>query len=235
MPVTTQPDRRQSKRLATSLRPFEIKSVDTAAHTFEGLAATWDLDLGGDVIHKGAFAKTLTFWREKGFSIPLIDLHNYGSINDVLGSMIDAEEQDAGLWAKFEVDDGADGQKLLRHIERKRLNGLSIGYEPVAPEFDDAGIRHLREVKLAEVSPVIWPMNPGAVFDPSSVKGYVPELTDDVIGELRAALDAEATARAEKANPMLSEEKADLLRARLLSIRLRSLSRTAGEYTRNTH
>lgn len=235
MTTALQPERRNAndrrRQIKTALRPFEIKEVDSEGRTFEGLAAAWTLDLGGDVIHPGSFAKTLTYWREKGFSIPLINQHSYyNGIHDVLGSMTDAKENDDGLWAKFEVDDGDDGAKLMRHIERKRLNGLSIGYQPVEAEIDKDGIRHLREVRLMEVSAVIWPMNQDAVIDASSVKSLVTEMSDEEIKESLEALDAEAKARAEKANPRIPQEKADLLRARLISIRLRPLlSRTSGQ------
>lgn len=217
-------DRRRGNRVKTALRPFEIKSIDTSARTFQGLAAAWSLDLGGDVIHKGAFKKTLAYWREKGFAIPLLNQHShYNGIHDVLGSMLEADETDEGLLSEFEVDDGPDGQKLLRHIERKRLNGLSIGYEVVEAETDSDGIRHLHEVKLMEVSAVIWPMNTDAVIDASSVKSLITEMSDDVLCELTDALRAEATARQQAANPPISQEKADQLRARLLSLRLRPL------------
>lgn len=224
-------DRRRMNRVKTALRPFEIKAVNTSERTFEGLAAAWTLDLGRDVIHPGAFGKTLNYWREKGFSIPLINQHNYSNgIHDILGSMIDANEVDEGLWSKFEVDDGPEGDKLIRHIEKKRLNGLSIGYEPVDGEVDANGIRHLRELKLMEVSAVIWPMNPDAVIDAHSVKSAAQGMSDDDIQEMMEALSAEAKARSEKANPSLPPERVDELRAKLISVRLRPLtSRTSGQ------
>lgn len=42
------------------------------------------------------------------------------------------------------------------------LNELSIGYDPVVFDYDAEGIRHLREIKLWEVSVVTWAMNPEA-------------------------------------------------------------------------
>jgi hypothetical protein len=46
---------------------------------------------------------------------------------------------------------------------------MSIGYDVLQEHYDDAGIRHLTEVKLWEVSAVTFPMNEAAqVF---SVKG----------------------------------------------------------------
>lgn len=246
MTTAVKPERRNTtdrrRQIKTALRPFAIKAVDATERTFEGFAAAWTQDLGRDVIHPGAFAKTLTYWREKGFSIPLINQHNYyNGIHDVLGSMVDAKETDEGLWAKFEVDDGPEGEKLLRHIVKKRLNGLSIGYEAVEAETDKDGIRHLREIKLFEVSAVIWPMNEDAVFDPGSVKSLLgndealKELNDEELTELKETLEREATARAEKANPPIPKEKADELRARLLKLRLRPLTvRTSGQNAQPT-
>jgi HK97 family phage prohead protease len=218
-----------TKALKTIITPFEVKGVNAADRTFEGLAATYDPDLSGDIIHPGAFAKTLTLWKSGAFAVPLIDNHGYRSaIHDVVGSMIEAEETEQGLRAKFEVDEGPDGDKLLRHIERKRINGLSIGYEAVAPERDELGVRHLKEIKLFEVSAVIWPMNPAAQFDTDSVnvKSLFERLDDEQKKELRAFMDAEAAKAAEKTQ--YPEEKMDALRANLLALRLRPLLATAG-------
>jgi HK97 family phage prohead protease len=160
----------KTRNKSIKLHPLSVKAVDIKERTFEGLAATWDLDLGGDIIHRGAFKDTLLWWKANGSAIPLVNNHRYHGIEDVLGSVVDAEETDAGLLAKFEVDEGERGDLLFRHIAKNRLNGLSIGYEAENPERDSEGVRHLKKIKLFEVSAVIWPMQPGARFDPSSVK-----------------------------------------------------------------
>ena len=215
------------KTLKKIITPFAVKAVSAAERTFEGLAATWDLDLGGDVIHAGAFTKTIALWKSGAFAIPLIDQHNYHSaIHNVVGSAIELEETDAGLRAKFEVDAGEDGDKLLRHIERKRINGLSIGYEAIAPERDQAGIRHLREVKLYEVSAVIWPMNPMATIDADSMKSLFENMSEEQRSELRAFMDAEAAKAA--ATTQLTADQQDALRARLKQVRLRPILAKAG-------
>lgn len=230
MATAIKPERR--RQIKTALRPFEIKAVTASERTFEGLAAAYSLDLGGDIIVPGAFEKTLAYWEQKGFSIPLLNQHQYyNGIHDVLGSMVEAEERPEGLWAKFEVSQGANGDLLLDHIQNKRLNGLSIGYQPVEYEINnDTGVRTLKEIRLKEVSAVIWPMNEDAVIDASSVKSAASEMSDDELRESLEALTAEAKARDEKANPKLPQEKAEELRARLTSSRLRSLlSRTSGQ------
>ena len=184
--------------------PFQIKATDDATRTFRGLASTWEQDLGGDVIHAGAFARTLDNWRasKKSRPIPLIDQHSYYSVNDVLGMMTDAAETADGLEAEFAfVPDDVKAEGGYRRVKGGYITGLSIGYMPVKWEYEqrEGGeswdrVRHLREVKLLEVSLVIWPMNDGARVDPNSVKALIDAaragtLTTDQKSELRALLD----------------------------------------------
>jgi HK97 family phage prohead protease len=155
----------------------------------------------------------------------------------VLGKMVDGEETDAGLWSRFEVVPGEDGDRLLARLKGGYLNGLSIGYQPVGKaEYEDIeredgvkeSIRHLRRLKLFEVSAVIWGMNPNAVADGNSVK-QLHDWTDDELAAEVKRREAKATADAAAAMPTLSPEDADALRARLLSVRLRPiLSRYGG-------
>ena len=56
---------------------------------------------------------------------------------------------------------GRDVKVLLKD---RVLNELSIGYDPIIFDYDENGIRHLREIKLWEVSVVTWAMNPEAVI-----------------------------------------------------------------------
>src|SRR5688572_22221090 len=85
--------------------PFDIKadSIDAKARRFTGLAATWDKDLGDDVIERGAFKKTLQEWRKGGKVVPLLDGHDRFSLGSVLGKMVEAKEIDAGLEVTFEL------------------------------------------------------------------------------------------------------------------------------------
>ncbi|HEX7090634.1 MAG TPA: HK97 family phage prohead protease [Longimicrobiales bacterium] len=189
---------------------FEVKETDEEQRTFRGLASTWELDLGGDVIHRGAFKRTLDHWRRSGRVIPLLDQHNYGSVRAVVGKLIDARETADGLDAKFRVVEGPDGDEILRRIKGGYVDGLSIGYRPVKIEEPSdqerlRGIRrHLKEIELREISVVIWPMNTGARLDASSVKALLAKgpdaLTDDDFAELvalRDEIDALLTASAE--------------------------------------
>ena len=143
------------------------------SRTFEGLAASYALDLVGDVISPGAFQKSLAEWRAGAYSVPLVDNHRYDSVRRVLGHMVDAEERSAGLWARFEVVESPNGDELLTQIKSGSVGSLSIGYHTIRSEpvqVDGVRVRDLKEIRLNEVSAVVFPANPKALIDRSSVK-----------------------------------------------------------------
>lgn len=169
---------------------FEVKSLDDVARTFTGLASTWDLDLGGDVIEQGAFKRTLKNWKQSKRILPLLDSHNGGSVRAVVGKMESAEETDAGLLADFQVIEGPDGEEVFRRVAGGYADGLSIGYSPVKvryPETEEeknAGIwRYLTEVKLHEISVCVWPMNPNARIDVSTAKAMLAAAHNEDLDE----------------------------------------------------
>jgi HK97 family phage prohead protease len=190
------------KTMTKTAAPFEVKSVDDGARTFRGLASTWDEDLGGDRIVRGAFRKTLSDWKASKGRKPifLMDQHDYWSIRSVLGKLVSAEETDAGLETEWSVIEGADGDEAMRRIRGGFITGMSIGYSAVKWETEKVAggeewdvIRVLKEVKLYEVSLVIWPMNEGARVDTDSIKSLTAALRDGLLSkeqleQIRSAL-----------------------------------------------
>jgi HK97 family phage prohead protease len=221
---------------------FAVKSVNSKARRFAGLASTWEKDLGDDIIHPGAFTKTLSDWRGSSRkTIPLLDSHDRFSVDSVLGKMVVATETADGLETEFEMRDTAKAAEALAAIEGGFISGLSIGYEPIGPKYEktDSGktIRHLHEIKLREVSLVVFPMNEGARVDPSSVKSLIDaakagQLTDDQWAELLALHPKAATTpEPEKAKEpdapkgIAPDDPARIaLSAQLRALKLRSLS-----------
>jgi uncharacterized protein len=167
---------------AGNLFSFEVKAADAETRTFEGLSSTWELDLGGDVIHKGAFSRTIDHWRSSSKIIPLLDQHQYGSVRSAVGKLIDAKELDDGLWTKWEVIDTPDGHEVWTRIKGGFVDGLSIGYRVIGEAPIENGVRHIKELAWEETSLVLWPMNPGARVQ--AVKAALEGMTDEERKEL---------------------------------------------------
>lgn len=169
--------------------PLSVKAeaVDTSARTFEGLAATWDEDLGQDVIHKGAFKASIAEWKSSGEAMPLLNSHDQFNIFSALGQAITLKETDEGLFSKWEVINGDDGDKVLARLRPSPTTGraiigkMSIGFIPQEFNFEQPPgtesfwdrIRHITKASLKEVSLVLFPMNPNASIDASTVKMWL--------------------------------------------------------------
>jgi HK97 family phage prohead protease len=154
--------------------PFDLKEA-TDAGKFSGVASVYGaLDLGGDVVERGAFAKTLA----ERPTVPVLWQHR---TDEVIGEGKLRSTQ-AGLSIEAELDlEDPTAAKAFRKLKRGLIKGLSIGYESVKDEVKN-GVRHLQELKLWEVSVVTFPMLPAAQV--TSVKSYD-------LDELKSALEDE--------------------------------------------
>lgn len=179
------------KKMVRVVVPFVLKADGSSdSRTFEGLAATWDQDLGNDVIHKGAFKNALAEWKSSGEAMPLLNSHDHFDIFSAIGQMTDAKETKDGLFTKWEVIDGPDGDKVMQRLRPSKTTGrplvgkMSIGFIPTKfsfeqPEGTDSffdRVRHITEAQLKEVSLVLFPMNPNAAIDANSVKMFLKSL-----------------------------------------------------------
>ena len=222
-----------SKQLITR---FEVKELQEDGRSFSGLASTWDLDLGGDVIRPGAFKRTLNNWKTSKRVLPLLDSHNGGTVRAIVGKMTEAEETKEGLLSSFEVIEGPDGDEVYRRIKGGYVDGLSIGYQavkvayPETQEEQATGVyRYLDEVKLHEVSVCLWPMNPEARIDTATAKAALlaakgRDLTDDERAELKA-LNAQLTALLSVPEPEgLAPETLAALEAKLQRVQYHRLA-----------
>lgn len=140
---------------------MEIKEI-TAEGTFEGILSPYgNVDEGGDVVERGAYAKTL---KERGNKVPLLWQHK----SDVPVGELSLDDRQDGLWAKGKLlMELPEAQKAYLLIKSKIVRGLSIGFETIKDSVE-GGIRHLKEIKLFEGSIVTFPMNEMALI--TSVK-----------------------------------------------------------------
>ncbi len=150
---------------------LEIKAIDETG-VFSGYASTFgNEDLGGDIVQKGAFTKTLT----KGADSVLM-FYQHDSA-EIIGEFTQLKEDSKGLFfeGKLFIDDIKRAQETLFLMQKKKLKAVSIGYRIESKGFDSDGRRLLKEIDLKEISVVTFPMNELATID--SVKA-VEELTE---------------------------------------------------------
>jgi uncharacterized protein len=122
---------------------------------FAGYAAIFDRpDRGGDIVRKGAFAKTLTSVSE----VPLLWQHKTGS---VIGRIEHLSEDERGLRVIAALAGSADAKRAATLLESGRIDGLSFGYR-VREAKSACALRELIELDLVEVSLVAHPMQPKA-------------------------------------------------------------------------
>lgn len=151
--------------------PFELKSMDEGAREFTGYASTWDLDLQGDRIEPGAFKRTIDHWSGAGKALKLLNSHKKERCEDVIGEVKSMCETPEGLEVAAKMADTPQANAVWNLIKARLVDGLSIGYQPTKHrnetkdvEGRKKSIRVLEEIKLFEISAVVFGANPNAVI-----------------------------------------------------------------------
>jgi HK97 family phage prohead protease len=144
---------------------WQRKDGDTADDSVVGYLAVFDnLDLGKDIIHPGAFTKTVGEARafaatHKSRALyPLLWQHQK---DEPIGAITQAGEDTHGLKVRCHINREIDHGKQAYDGLRGGYLSFSIGYKPVKYEWEGK-VRHLHEIALAEGSVVTFPMNPEA-------------------------------------------------------------------------
>lgn len=138
--------------------PFELKSLSEDGE-FTGVASPYKVrDLKNDVVDAGAFTKTIA---ERGNKVRLLDGH------EVRIGIATVTDSAAALEAKGKINlDKQAGRDAYSDLKFYRDNGLpmglSIGFETIKAEVGSDGARHLREVRLWEISITEFPANESA-------------------------------------------------------------------------
>lgn len=149
---------RELKGRRTVLPIRDLKVTEPAAdgkRQIEGYAAVFgNRDSYGDVIVKGAFARTL---RER----PDVKVLWQHDPRQPIGKQLDAFEDDFGLRAQGELSNtGLVRDEAVPLLLDGVVTGLSIGYDVVEEEYDE-NLRtwFLKDIDLYEWSPVTFPAN----------------------------------------------------------------------------
>lgn len=167
----------QKERAVFNIRG--LKFADSADRKFSGYGAVFgNVDSYGDVIAKGAFARSLSEHQAAGTMPAMLAQHGGGafggSAEDMMpiGVWTSMLEDDHGLVVEGRLSDTPRGNEAYILLKDKALRGLSIGY--VARKFvvrtkPEEPRRTLTDIELLEVSLVTFPANPKARVD--AVKG----------------------------------------------------------------
>jgi HK97 family phage prohead protease len=192
-------------------KSFELKDQDVSLkdRTFEGYASTWDKDQVDDIIHPGAFKKSIKESFPRG-KIKVLWQHS-----EPLGMPVDMREDGKGLWVKGKVSKTRLGDEALELMKDGVIDSMSIGFTVPSgkSDYDDDGVRHIRELKLMEFSPVTFPANENAnifavkklrrmILDRKDLKGA--EELEDALEELRSLMKT--------LEPLLSDEEKESTR-----------------------
>jgi len=142
------------------IAPTEFKAVGDLGQ-YEGyFSVIGNLDDGNDIIEPGAFLKTIG---ERGKRVKVFYAHDWTKLIGPPPTTL--REDSHGLFAAGQlVLDSFWGKEAWALMKANALTEGSIGYEAVKFEFENAGsigpmIRHLKEVRLFEISPVPLGMN----------------------------------------------------------------------------
>lgn len=176
--------------MQTKSRALAFKSTGISSDgTFTGLGSTFgNVDLGGDIVMPGAFRASLNKHRDEGTAPAMLWAHD---LAEPIGRWLSVTENDVGLSVKGKLSLGVARAKAAYSLMRDGALGLSIGYLVAKADYDDRGVRLIREVELFEVSPVAIPMNPKAqitaVKSLSGIRDYETLLRDELGCSVREA------------------------------------------------
>ena len=134
---------------------------------FSGYASLFGrVDLGKDVVEKGAFAASLKARGAAG--IRMLFQHDPA---EPIGVWSEIREDARGLFVRGRLTkDVARAREVLSLMRGGALDGLSIGFRAVRAKSDPrSGVRRILEADLWEISVVTFPMLPDARVD--MVKG----------------------------------------------------------------
>lgn len=161
----------------------------------KGYASTFDRDPDayGDVIARGAFAKSLERWKqlnEDGKYIPLLWGHDTNDPTSNIGRVVDAAEDDRGLLVTAEFDaDNEKAQYVRKLVKEGRVYQFSFAFdvrEWGQIELEDGRkANELRDIELFEVSLVQIPANQHATVEEIK-SGNAAELMKQAAAEIKS-------------------------------------------------
>lgn len=162
--------------------PVFVTKVDVVQGIVEAVVSVFGvIDLGNDIVHPGAYAKTIN---ERAGKIRVLDQHQTDSIMRAIGKPISLreigrEELPSEVLSRYPEATGGlltatqylldtpEGAGAFKRIASGAVNEYSIGYDALDVDYSrvkqadgkEITVRNLRTIRLWEYSPVLWGMN----------------------------------------------------------------------------
>lgn len=186
--------------------PFATVESNAEEGTFRGLATVYDYEfLALDpntwqvlptIVHQGACNKTL---QENASRVKILWQHDE---HEPIGKPLSLREAATGLEIHGKISPTSRGKDALVLLRDKVIDEMSIGFCAIKDEYERDPVgkimrRHIREIKLDEVSLVTWGANDRSRVSESNRQPNPADLNFDVVlnalaGRLAVADEDEA-------------------------------------------
>jgi len=130
---------------------MEVKDVDRKEGIVSGYFSAFNVkDSDGDVIHPGAFQRSIDDWQPKGRIKHLLN-HDPSK---PLGKIVELKEDDYGLFYRSQIGKHDLGRDFVKMVESDLIKEHSIGFNDLTPvdKRKGEGFNNITNVKLFEGS-----------------------------------------------------------------------------------
>ena len=162
----------------------QISDIDEKLGIVKGYGSVFgNKDSDNDIIEKGAYRRTI---KNNGSRVKYLYQHD---ITKPIGKMKELYEDEKGLVFVAEVPKTTFGNEVLELMKYGVIDENSVGIMPVKKDYDEDGIRVIKEAKLYEISAVTIAANDEAKI--LEVKGeynnadYLAKRFDNLIKVIR--------------------------------------------------
>lgn len=150
---------RKTSSFDVKMKAVGPETGDDAGQFKALVSAFGNVDSVGDVVVRGAFAKSLARWEEKGSPIPIVWSHRWDDPFAHIGEVTKATETDAGLEVEAQLDLGnPTAMQVYRLLKGRRLKEFSFAYDIRAAtpgQRDGKAVQELTELDVLEVGPTL--------------------------------------------------------------------------------
>lgn len=188
--------------------PMEIKLIGDAG-AFSGYAAVFgNVDLGGDIIERGAFKEFVT---TKDNHVRV--LYQHDARNPIGKALVREDSKGLAFDGSLVLED-ATARKAYAMMKAGIIDAMSIGYDVIQPNgstTDADGTRHLHGLKLWEISVTTFAMNQLASIDAVKAAQQITNIREyeDFLREVGGFSKAQAKLLAKAWNTMPGQRDVD--------------------------